>query len=180
MGSHAVRSPGCYFSVGENRRHSRGLRWRIQSLVGNFRYFGPCGAGFGRRSLVAIFQFPFRRSGDRFDCRQRPIRWGPLGSQADAGTKPQLTFTLREDRLGAIAVGAPFSLRTAKGDRIAARVTELRPLGEFATWRAARAVGDHDVNSFLVRADPIAETQELEPGMTVWLDRANGVDGIKP
>ena len=43
-----------------------------QSLVGNFRYFGPRGAGFGRRSLLAIFQFPFRRGGDRFDCRQRP------------------------------------------------------------------------------------------------------------
>jgi HlyD family secretion protein len=98
----------------------------------------------------------------------------------EAGRERWFTFTVREDRLGAIAVGAPFSLRTAKGDRIAARVTELRPLGEFATWRAARAVGDHDVNSFLVRADPIAETQELEPGMTVWLDRANGVDGIKP
>jgi hypothetical protein len=26
-GSHAVRSPGCYFPVGENRRHSRGLGW---------------------------------------------------------------------------------------------------------------------------------------------------------
>jgi hypothetical protein len=26
-GSHAVRSPGCYFLVGENRRHSRGLVW---------------------------------------------------------------------------------------------------------------------------------------------------------
>ena len=58
-----------------------------QSLVGNCPYFGPCGAGFGRRSLVAIFQFPFRRGGDRFDCRQRPVRRGPLGSQADAGTK---------------------------------------------------------------------------------------------
>jgi hypothetical protein len=81
---------------------------------------------------------------------------------------------------GAIAVGAPLWLRNAKGDRIESRVTELRPLGEFATWRAARAVGDHDVNSFLVRADPIAETEGLEPGMTVWLDRANGVDGAKP
>ena len=50
-----------------------------QSLVGNFPYFGPCGADFGRRSLVAIFQFPFRRGGDRFDCRQRPVRRGPLG-----------------------------------------------------------------------------------------------------
>jgi hypothetical protein len=34
------------------------------------------------------------------------------------------------------------------------------------------------VNSLLaptLRADPIAETLELEPGMTVWLDRADGL-----
>jgi len=50
-------------------------------------------------------------------------------------------------------------------------VTELRPLGEFAVWRAARAVGDHDINSFLLRADPVGEVTGLEPGMSVWIDR---------
>jgi HlyD family secretion protein len=48
---------------------------------------------------------------------------------------------------------------------------ELRPLGEFATWRAARAVGDHDLNSFRMRLDPVADAGRLEPGMTVWLAR---------
>ena len=89
----------------------------------------------------------------------------------EAGRERWFTFTIREDHLGSIAIGAPLWLRTAKGERIEARVTELRPLGEFATWRAARAVGDHDVNSFLVRADPVGETDGLEPGMTVWIDR---------
>ena len=36
-------------------------------------------------------------------------------------------------------------------------------------WRAARAVGDHDLNSFFLRADPIDMKEKLEPGMTVWL-----------
>ncbi len=89
----------------------------------------------------------------------------------EAGRERWFTFTIREDRLGDIVIGAPLRLRTAKGDRIDARVTELRPLGEFATWRAARAVGDHDLNSFLLRADPVAGTPGLEPGMTVWLDQ---------
>jgi HlyD family secretion protein len=80
------------------------------------------------------------------------------------------TFTIREDLLSGIDIGTHIQLTTARGDRIEARVTELRPLGEFAVWRAARAVGDHDINSFLVRADPIAEAHGLEPGMTVWLD----------
>jgi hypothetical protein len=44
-----------------------------QSLVGDFRYFDPW--GFGHRSLLAIFQFPFQRGGDRFaNCIRRP--WG--------------------------------------------------------------------------------------------------------
>jgi HlyD family secretion protein len=87
----------------------------------------------------------------------------------EAGQERWFTFTIREDRLAGISIGAPLTLSTAKGDRVETRVTELRPLGEFAVWRAARAVGDHDINSFLVRADPITGTQDLEPGMTVWI-----------
>ena len=89
----------------------------------------------------------------------------------EAANERWFTMTVREDALAGITVGSPLRLLTAKGDRIEAKVTELRPLGEFAVWRAARAVGDHDLNSFLVRADPIAETGSLEPGMTVWIDR---------
>jgi HlyD family secretion protein len=81
------------------------------------------------------------------------------------------TFTVRENLLSAVTLGSPVRLLTAKGDRIDAKVTELRPLGEFAVWRAARAVGDHDLNSFLLRADPDGEVRSMEPGMTVWIDR---------
>ena len=78
-------------------------------------------------------------------------------------------FTLREDRLGALAIGATVTLALANGRQIEARVTELRPLGEFATWRAARAVGDHDLNSFRMRLDPVGGDAGLEAGMTSWL-----------
>jgi multidrug resistance efflux pump len=80
------------------------------------------------------------------------------------------TFTIREDRLGGLTIGSKIGLRTATGDGFEVKVTELRPLGEFAVWRAARAVGDHDINSFLLRADPVGPTPKLEPGMTVWID----------
>jgi HlyD family secretion protein len=98
------------------------------------------------------------------------INPGQAVMTVDAGQERWFTFTIREDRLKAIAMGAPLVLRTANGGRIAARVTELRPLGEFAVWRAARAIGDHDINSFLVRADPVGDTAGVEPGMTVWID----------
>jgi HlyD family secretion protein len=83
------------------------------------------------------------------------------------------TFTIRENMLSGLTVGSAVRLMTARGDRIAAKVTELRPLGEFAVWRAARAVGDHDLNSFLLRADPDEQVSSVEPGMTVWIDRGS-------
>ena len=47
----------------------------------------------------------------------------------------------------------------------------MRRLGDFATWRAARAVGDHDLNTFAVRADHRVDAVagKLEPGVTVWI-----------
>jgi HlyD family secretion protein len=95
----------------------------------------------------------------------------------EAGTERWFTFTIREDRLGGIGIGKPLVIRTSRGDRINARVTELRPLGQFAVWEAARAVGDHDINSFLMRADPVQATDGLEPGMTVWIDDAQNQAG---
>ncbi len=93
----------------------------------------------------------------------------PVLTLAVAGDR-WFTFTIREDRLRGVTIGSKLTLRTAAGDQFEAKVTELRPLGEFAVWRAARAVGDHDLNSFLLRADPIGPTPKLEPGMTVWID----------
>jgi HlyD family secretion protein len=93
----------------------------------------------------------------------------PVLTLAVAGDR-WFTFTIREDRLQGLTMGSKIALRTAAGDRFEAKVTELRPLGEFAVWRAARAVGDHDINSFFLRADPTGPTPKLEPGMTVWID----------
>jgi multidrug resistance efflux pump len=95
----------------------------------------------------------------------------PVLTLAVAGDR-WFTFTIREDRLQGLTMGSKIALRTATGDRFEAKVTELRLLGEFAVWRAARAVGDHDINNFLLRADPTGPTPQLEPGMTVWIDEA--------
>jgi HlyD family secretion protein len=80
------------------------------------------------------------------------------------------SFTVREDRLHGLTVGSKQKVTLDTGDTIEGMVTEMRPLGEFATWRAARAVGDDDLNSFLVRIDPIAPPAPLQPGMTVSLN----------
>ena len=82
------------------------------------------------------------------------------------------SFTVREDRLDGLTVGSKQRVTLDSGEAIDGEVTEMRPLGEFATWRAARAVGDHDLNSFLVRIDSLAPVQSVQPGMTVWLRAA--------
>jgi HlyD family secretion protein len=72
------------------------------------------------------------------------------------------SFNFREDQLDGLHIGSSVQLlRLAGNDRIAARVTEIMPRGEFATWRAARVVGDHDLNTFLVRADPVGAASEM-------------------
>jgi HlyD family secretion protein len=80
-------------------------------------------------------------------------------------------FTVREDALGDLAIGRKVTLTYDSGETEGI-VTEIRPLGEFATWRAARAVGDHDLNSFQLRIDPTGATGDLAPGMTVQLASA--------
>jgi HlyD family secretion protein len=86
-----------------------------------------------------------------------------------AGNTHWFGFTLREDLLRGITVGSIVSVLRTNGQAIEAKVTELRPLGEFATWRAARAIGDHDLNSFRMRLDPIGTVEGLDAGMTVLL-----------
>jgi HlyD family secretion protein len=86
------------------------------------------------------------------------------------------SFNLREDQLDGLRIGSPIELLpVVAADCIEAAISEIIPRGEFATWRAARVVGDHDLNTFLVRADPVEQrAAALQPGMTVWLDPASG------
>jgi HlyD family secretion protein len=86
--------------------------------------------------------------------------------------KHWLSFNAREDWLHGLAVGARVNvLRSGVHEATPAVVTELLPLGTFATWQAERAVGDHDRNTLRLRLDPDGDPAGLEPGMTVWLQR---------
>ena len=91
----------------------------------------------------------------------------------EAADRRWVSFNLREDQFSDLRLGSSVRLMPANGgDAIEARVTEMIPRGEFATWRAARVVGDHDLNTFLVRIDPTGDKAwGLQPGMTVSLTR---------
>jgi HlyD family secretion protein len=83
-----------------------------------------------------------------------------------------LSFNAREDLLRGLTVGTAVQVaRAGARDPVPAVVTELRPLGAFATWQAERAVGDHDRNTLRLRLDPQGDASGIEPGMTVWIAR---------
>ncbi|HJZ32448.1 MAG TPA: HlyD family efflux transporter periplasmic adaptor subunit [Hyphomicrobiaceae bacterium] len=89
-----------------------------------------------------------------------------------ATDKPWLSFNAREDLLHGLTVGTAVQVaRAGTADMAPAIVTELRPLGTFATWQAERAVGDHDRNTLRLRLDPQGDSSMYEPGMTVSIVR---------
>jgi len=106
---------------------------------------------------------------------------GEIGENVHAGQpvlaiaatgKQWLSFNVREDLLDGLTVGAKVDVaRAGAGEPTPAVVTELRPLGAFATWQAERAVGDHDRNTLRLRLDPVGDARGFEPGMTVWIAR---------
>jgi HlyD family secretion protein len=95
----------------------------------------------------------------------------PLLAIAETG-KQWLSFNAREDLLHGLTVGAKVDVaRAGARGPTPALVTELVPLGSFATWQAERAVGDHDRATLRLRLDPQSDATGFEPGMTVWLSR---------
>jgi HlyD family secretion protein len=86
--------------------------------------------------------------------------------------KQWLSFNAREDLLHGLTVGGSVDVgRAGASGPTPAVVTELVPLGPFATWQAERAIGDHDRNTLRLRLDPQGDATAFEPGMTVWLIR---------
>jgi multidrug resistance efflux pump len=99
------------------------------------------------------------------------VRAGRPILMVEASGRQWLSFNVREDRLGAIAMGKVVNvLRNGDAAAIKSVVTELRPIGVFATWQAERVVGDHDRNTLRLRLDQDGQQKALEPGMTVWIE----------
>jgi HlyD family secretion protein len=100
------------------------------------------------------------------------VRAGQPILMVQAAGKQWLSFNVREDHLNHLTMGDNVSvMRNGIDGATKAVITELRPLGIFATWQAERVIGDHDRNTLRLRLDPLAEAAGLEPGMTVWIER---------
>jgi len=100
------------------------------------------------------------------------VRVGQPVLAIEESGKRWLSFNVREDFLNGLAVGTRVDVvKQGESATTPAVVTELLPLGSFATWQAERAIGDHDRNTLRLRLDPIAIRPDFEPGMTVRLNR---------
>jgi HlyD family secretion protein len=99
------------------------------------------------------------------------VRAGQPILMVEAASKQWLSFNVREDHLSNLTMGKTVSvMRNGADGATKAVITELRPLGIFATWQAERVIGDHDRNTLRLRVDPEREPAGLEPGMTVWIE----------
>jgi HlyD family secretion protein len=99
------------------------------------------------------------------------VRAGQPILMVEAAGRQWLSFNVREDHLNRLAMGETASvMRNGTDGATKAVITELRPLGTFATWQAERVIGDHDRNTLRLRLDPEGQPKDLEPGMTVWIE----------
>lgn len=79
------------------------------------------------------------------------------------------TFSVREDLLKDMKVGAEVEVTIpALGEQTyKAKVTQLKAMASYATWRATKMTGQYDVKSFDVKMVPVEPISDLRPGMTV-------------
>src|SRR3954468_14223242 len=99
------------------------------------------------------------------------VRAGQPILMVEAAGQQWLSFNVREDHLDRLAMGVTASvMRNGADGATRAVITELRPIGVFATWQAERVIGDHDRNTLRLRLDPQGQVAGLEPGMTVWIE----------
>jgi HlyD family secretion protein len=101
------------------------------------------------------------------------IRAGQPILMIEASGEQWFSFNVREDHLTGISIGKTINVvgNDAADGATTAVITELRPLGTFATWQAERVIGDHDRSTLRMRLDPQEQPAGLEPGMTVRILR---------
>ncbi len=84
-----------------------------------------------------------------------------------------VTINVREDKLPDFKMGeVVHGVVPALGNMaIDLKITYIKALGTYATWRATKTSGDFDAKTFEVRAKPVKNVDYLRPGMTVLIEQ---------
>ena len=82
------------------------------------------------------------------------------------------SFNVREDLLGDMKMGKTFKVKipALNNQLVEVKVTYIRALASYATWKATKTTGQFDVKTFEVRARPTSVINDLRPGMTAVLE----------
>lgn len=82
------------------------------------------------------------------------------------------TFNVREDLLPGLTVGTGVTAYIPAFDKnVEIKITRIKEVGSFATWKATKALDDFDLKTFEVRARPVdpSEVSGLREGMSAVL-----------
>jgi len=84
-------------------------------------------------------------------------------------TDSWVVFNIREDMLASLKQGDTFNaIVPALGNKeIELKITHIKALGSYATWKATMVSGDFDLKSFEIKARPTNPVDGLRPGMSV-------------
>ena len=82
-----------------------------------------------------------------------------------------ITFNIREDQLADFKMGAIIKASIpALGTKEASfKITYMKALGSYATWKATKTTGEFDMKTFEIRAKPTKRTEGMRPGMTALM-----------
>ena len=82
------------------------------------------------------------------------------------------TFNVREDLLGELKMGKTFKVKVPalNNQIVEVKVSYIKALASYATWKATKTTGQFDVKTFEVRTRPTAKVENLRPGMTALFE----------
>jgi HlyD family secretion protein len=84
------------------------------------------------------------------------------------------TFNVREDLLGNLKMGSSLKVKVPalNNQIVTLKVSYIKALASYATWKATKTSGQFDVKTFEVRARPSSRIMDLRPGMTALFEEA--------
>ena len=78
------------------------------------------------------------------------------------------TFNVREDQLNGLQVGSEFqAFVPAFNKEVKMKVYYMKDQGSYAVWKATKANGQYDLETFEVKARPVEKMEGLRPGMSL-------------
>ena len=81
------------------------------------------------------------------------------------------SFNVREDLLGELKMGNDIEVTIpALNEKATLKITYIKALASYATWKATKATGQFDAKTFEVRATPTTNIKDLRPGMSAIME----------